>query len=233
MRAAMAALTQAVAELARWIATVERPHPIRVAIDGRTAAGKTTLADELVAPIEACGRPVIRIRIDDFHRPRAARRQRQELPAWQRYFLDTFNHPAIHAALLPLGLSGDRRYRRAWFDLHQDIPIDEPWRIAPSDAVVLIDGIFLFRPELDDLWDVRLFVLIDADDTLRRGSERDRAWLGSVEEAAARYRSVYVPGENYYIETFRPHERADVVIDNRDPTMPRLAFRQSLQTDGK
>ena len=38
--------------LARQILRIERPHPIRVAIDGPDAAGKTTLADELAPMIE-------------------------------------------------------------------------------------------------------------------------------------------------------------------------------------
>ena len=36
------------------------------------------------------------------------RRRRQELPPWQRYFLDSFDHPAIRDALLPFGPGGDR-----------------------------------------------------------------------------------------------------------------------------
>ena len=44
-----AARSAVVAELARLIAAEIRPHPLRVALDGRSAAGKTTLADELVA----------------------------------------------------------------------------------------------------------------------------------------------------------------------------------------
>jgi uridine kinase len=233
MRAAAANRAQALALLAHSIAMVARPHPLRVAIDGRTAAGKTTLADELVSPVESHGRPVIRILIDDFHRSLAERRARQELPAWQRYFLDSFDYPAIRAALLPLGPGGDRRYRRVWFDSYRNVPLYEPRRVAPSDAVVLIDGVYLFRPELDDLWDVRLFVAIDPDDSLRRGPPRDQAWVGSVAAAAERYQTTYIPAEDHYITTFRPEERADVVIDNRDPATPRLTFRQPTKPDGR
>ena len=54
---------------------VSRPHssPLRVAIDGIDAAGKTTLADKLAPLIEAQGRPVIRASIDGFHRLRSLR----------------------------------------------------------------------------------------------------------------------------------------------------------------
>ena len=50
------------------ILRVDRPHPVRVAIDGPDAAGKTILADELVPLIERSGRPVVRASIDRFHR---------------------------------------------------------------------------------------------------------------------------------------------------------------------
>jgi uridine kinase len=55
-------------EIAARILRLELPHPTRVAIDGVDAAGKTTLADELVRPLEAQGRHVIRASVDGFHR---------------------------------------------------------------------------------------------------------------------------------------------------------------------
>ena len=42
-----------IAQLAGQIAAVRCDHPLRVAIDGVDAAGKTTLAEELVAPLES------------------------------------------------------------------------------------------------------------------------------------------------------------------------------------
>ena len=59
--------------LARTLASVSGAHPIRVAIDGVDAAGKTTLADELVSPVRALGRTVIRASVDDFYNPREIR----------------------------------------------------------------------------------------------------------------------------------------------------------------
>jgi putative protein kinase ArgK-like GTPase of G3E family len=42
--------------LAGRITGMERAHPVRVGIDAVDGAGKTTLADELVAPIRRHGR---------------------------------------------------------------------------------------------------------------------------------------------------------------------------------
>jgi putative protein kinase ArgK-like GTPase of G3E family len=41
-------------------------HPLRVGIDGRSAAGKTTFADELAAALRGRGREVLRASLDDF-----------------------------------------------------------------------------------------------------------------------------------------------------------------------
>jgi uridine kinase len=39
--------------------------------------------------------------------------------------------------------------------------------------VLLFDGVFLLRPELNDLWDFRVFVEVDAEEALRRAVVRD------------------------------------------------------------
>lgn len=168
--------TQVLDRLARYIANKSLTHPLRVAIDGRTAAGKPTIADELVAPLQRLGRNVIRVEIDNFHQPLAVRRARQDAPPWQQYYLDSYDLSAIRTELLlPLGPEGNRRYRRAIFDSLHDSVIDESTLLAPPDAVVLIDGVFLFRPELDDQWDVRIYIDVDAEDSLDRGPHRDVA----------------------------------------------------------
>jgi uridine kinase len=50
-------------ELAAKIGDISLGRPTRIAIDGRTAAGKTTLSDELAALVGKRGRPVIRTSI--------------------------------------------------------------------------------------------------------------------------------------------------------------------------
>ena len=59
--------------LAQMIIEIERPHPVRVGVDGFSGAGKSTLADELAAMVTGQGRPCLRADLDDFKRPRAER----------------------------------------------------------------------------------------------------------------------------------------------------------------
>jgi hypothetical protein len=99
--------------MAELVGAVRCSHPIRVAVDGPDAAGKTTLADELASVLRGRGRTVIRASIDGFHRPRAERYKRgPDSP--DGYFQDSFDYEALRQELLdPFGLGGTRRYRRA------------------------------------------------------------------------------------------------------------------------
>jgi uridine kinase len=85
-----------VAEAAHRICQVRRSHPVRVAIDGVDAAGKTTLANELVGPLERLGRPVIRASIDGFHNPATVRYRRGDTSP-EGYVRDSFNRSGLVA----------------------------------------------------------------------------------------------------------------------------------------
>lgn len=208
--------------LARLILRVDRSHPVRVAIDGPDAAGKTTLADELAALIERSGRPVIRASLDGFHRPRVKRMVRgPESP--EGYFLDSFDYPALRAALLdPLGPGGSLEFRRRVFDFRTDEPAAAPTEVAPANAVLVFDGVFLLRRELIDLWDFSIFVAVPFSETQRRAAARDVALFGSEEAVLHRYAVRYVPGQQLYYGQAHPQEKTDVLVDNEDPDRPRL-----------
>ena len=208
--------------LADLITQIDRPHPVRVAIDGVDGAGKTTMADELVPHVQVRGRPVIRASIDGFHRPRVERYRRgPDSP--EGFYHDSFDHEALRAHLLdPLGPRGHRRYRRAVFDWRTDSPVREPEHEAPANAVLLFDGIFCQRPELIHHWDLRIFLEVGFDETLRRMAVRDQSPTTSAGAMERRFWVRYAPGQQLYLAAAQPRERAHVLIDNTDPTHPRL-----------
>jgi uridine kinase len=216
------------ARLADMIAAMRLPHVVRVAIDGVDAAGKTTLADELRPLVEVRGLPVVRATTDGFHRPRAERYRRGPTSP-EGYYLDSFDYAALRRELLePLGPGGIGLYRSRVFDLHADEPVNDPPVRAPENGVLLLDGIFLFRPELNDLWDFRVFVEVDADEALRRALVRDEDLFGSPDEALRRYRNRYVPGQRLYLDEVDPAAIADVVFLNTDFASPSLRASSPL-----
>src|SRR4051812_47502534 len=103
--------TDVLTEVAERMERLHLGYSVRVAVDGRTASGKTTLADELAALLAETGRVVIRTAIDGFHRQRPERCARGRHSA-EGYYYDARDLPAIVALLLaPLGPFGDLRNR--------------------------------------------------------------------------------------------------------------------------
>ncbi|GHJ48820.1 uridine kinase [Catellatospora sp. TT07R-123] len=215
--------TALLAEVAAGIVAIDRPHPVRVAVDGCSAAGKTTFTDELAAAVRArTDREVVRVGVDWFKKP-VHLRTAYPVDSPESYYLDTWDYGAIRDLLLvPLGPGGHRRYRDAIMHPAGTEHVDGPEHTAAADAVLLADGGFLQRPELDPYWDLRIFLDIGLDDVQRRGTARDQVWMGSAEAAAHRYRTRYVPGERRYLDEVQPARRAQLVVDNRDFAAPRL-----------
>jgi len=196
-------------------------HPLRVAIDGPLASGKTTLADDLARAVQPRA-PTIRAGLDGFHRPRAERYARGRRSALG-YYEDARDYAAMRRALLDsLGPGGSGRYRTGLFDLETDRPARAPLAMAGTDAILIVEGTFLQRPEFDGAWDVVIFLDIDPELSLARGLSRDSTALGGPEAAAALYRERYLPAWAMYAAACRPEERADVVIDHRDFQKPEI-----------
>ena len=89
----------------------------------------------------------------------------------------------------------------------------------PPDAVLLFDGVFLMRPELNERWDLRVLVLSAVEGTVDRAVVRDRG-LRPRAEIERRWRERYLPAQQLYFETVHPTEHAHVIVHNDDPQQP-------------
>lgn len=169
-------------------------HPVRVAVDGPDAAGKTTLADHLADTLRRAGRPAPRLSIDDFHRPRDERYARGPLSP-EGYLHDCFDFAALRREVLAP---------------------------APAGAVLVVDGVFLLSDALRDCWDLTVYLDVSPAETLRRALVRDVGLFGSEAVVRERYEHRYLPGQALYRTTVGPAELADVVVDNDDPAAPAI-----------
>ena len=219
------------AHLADMILQVDRPHPLRVAVDGVHAAGKTILADALVSPLESHRRPVLRASIDGFHRPQAERyRQGDDSPTG--YYEDAFDYDTlINALLVPLGPGGDRWCRLESFDLRTDTQLHAAPQHVSAHTVLLLDGVFLLRPDLNAHWDFRIFVHTDFEVALQRAINRDQHLSGSPQGVEERYMRRYFPAQRMYHDSAQPDQLADVIIDNNDPDDPQITSSSRAWSD--
>lgn len=180
---------------------------VLIGVDGVDGAGKTTFADELAVHVS---RPTVRISVDDFHNV-SALRYRLGRDSAEGFWLDAFNYPRLIADVLE-PLRASRRYRPRAHDLASDAIVDEGWRTAPRDAVVIIDGLFLLRPQLSGRFDLVIFVDVPFRIAAERLARRD----------GARPMERYVGASRRYLASCDPKSCADVLIDNSDLENPRL-----------
>jgi uridine kinase len=191
-----------------------------VAVDGITGAGKTTFADELAEALTSAGIPTLRVTMDGFHHPRATR-YRQGRDSAAGYYEDAYDFVALRRELLdPLGDGGGRRYRTEVIDLARDTPLEQPRQQAPDDLVVIVDGSFLQREELDGAWDVVVYLRVSFATARARGVDRDAPNLGSHEAAERLFAVRYHRAQQRYLDEHDPEARADIVVDNDDLSCP-------------
>lgn len=202
------------------VRSMSSDKPLLVGIDGVDCAGKTTFADELRDELQRRDVPVVRASIDGFHRPRAERLARGSLSP-EGYYRDSFDYPAlIEEFLEPVKRStSTTSVATALYDWTIEEPRRARVEVSP-DSVVLFEGVFLFRPEIDRFWDFRIFLDIPLITSLDRGVIRDARHFGGTEGARERYTKRYIPGQEIYLGEVDPRSRADVIIHNEDPRAP-------------
>ncbi len=210
-----------------------------VAVDGIDGAGKSTFADEIASVVASRGtRPVLRSTIDSFHRPRAERHRRGPGSA-SGFYLDSHQLDTLRSVLLEPFAAG-ARVVPAVFDEPTDTAVDPVVVDAPTDAVLVFDGLFLQRPELVEAWDLTIYV-----DGRRRVSDRriQRATRDRpVDDPAAGFvhdlqwcvrLHRYVDGQRLYHEGCDPVGHADIVVVNDDLERPAIVGRiVTDRTDG-
>ena len=193
-----------------------------VAVDGLDGAGKTVFADGLAEVFAETGDAVFRASIDGFHRPRSERYLRGRTSP-EGFYRDSFDYATFRRVLIDPFRDGAQTaattgFQLAAFDVVRDAPVESQWVTAPLDAVLVVDGIFLHRPELRDLWDWSIWLDVPFDVSYARMALRDGSDPDPDAPSNARYRQ----GQEIYLREARPREAASVIVDNVDLAHPRI-----------
>ncbi len=234
------ARTAVISHAADHIIAQRQPEiPLLVAIDGIDGSGKSTFADELATNLAA--RPgdhhIVRATIDSFHNPRAERYRRGKGSGAGFYF-DSHNLKELRARLLdPFRTGLGAEYTTACFDEPSDQAVDPESKTLAGNEVLLFDGIFACRPELEGYWDYVIHldgrarvnlgrlgvVMADAPQQPEALVDHVLTWVQRMDR--------YTSGMAIYLDSDRPTERADLVIDNNDLANPRVvSSRQPKDT---
>jgi uridine kinase len=218
--------TRLISELAATVSCVS-PGRLRVAIDGFTAAGKTSFGHELATALRRLGRPTLRASMDDFKNPWGeAQKQGYDRVSGEGYYRKAYDFRSARELLLgPVSSGGSGQVV-----LCADDPLtgeDHRNKVvsAPTDAVLIVDSVFAFRPEYNAFWDYRIWLEVDAQLSLSRGMSRDMETEG-LEEATRLHQDRYHAAETIYMAEVDPRSLADVIIDNSDFANPRILDRR-------
>ena len=135
-----------------------------VAIDGYTGVGKTTLLDHLIK----LNPDIVSVHWDDFIKP-----GKSDDPKEFSYI----DHERVE------GVINDFRQQNGIYQTNifnpQTGEVDTPIEYDFSKKILVIDGVFMFHPELlNHLWDRRIYVDGDTDEIDRRRVAREKARWG-------------------------------------------------------
>lgn len=188
-----------------------------VGIDGVDGAGKTRLAQALTEHLLSTRRAAVHVSIDGFH-ARREQRYRRGRDAPEGFWRDSYDYESFRREVIAPFRAGEGTYLPAAHDVETDAVLTQPRLPAPRGTVLFVDGIFLHRPELRDIWDVSVFLDVPFRESARRMGPRDGLPLDPDAPENARY----VGGQRLYLDECRPAERATVLVDYADFDRPRI-----------
>ena len=173
-----------------------------VAVDGRKGSGQAAFADGLVEALNASGVAAARLSMeafatdaDDVYR--------------DGFDYDDFRRTAVAPFRSGEAVVPELRDRVAPPGLPDDLP---------ANAVLVVDGVFLNRPEISGIWKYSIWLQVSQEETERRLRES-----GAEDDDVERARV----GQSRYRSHLDPTAKATTLIDNRDPEHPRRIFADS------
>lgn len=165
-----------------------------MAIDGRCASGKTTLAAALSQDLHA---PVIHM--DHFFlRPHMRTPERLSQPG------GNVDKERFMAEVVPFLREGKAFIYRP-FDCHT-LDFSQPVCV-PAAPVILVEGSYACCPELRSIYDLRVFLTVDPHMQLQRIAKRNG------EAAVEVFRQKWIPLEEAYFRAFDVKESCDLTFD--------------------
>lgn len=161
------------------------------------------------------------IGVDDFLNNRKTRYQKWiESPQW--FYYDTYNYQDFLKYVLVPFQKWEWNYCKKIFDIDTNSELEIEMKEVRKSQIVLIEWIFLFRPELISFFDYKIFLNVNFDTTLERMFKRDtdleRLWW--KKEVIKRFNIRYMPWQQLYLNDAKPEEKSDIVIDNNDYNNP-------------
>lgn len=188
------------------VATLEK-RPLFIAIDGRCASGKTTLAGMLKDALERkrleLGVMEQDIRCNIIHmdhfflQPHQRTRERLQEPGGNVDY-----ERVLDEVLIPLSKGETAVY--CIYDCHKQNFGEEV--TLPFAEITIVEGSYACHPVLRSYYDLKVFLTVEPKEQLRRIELRNGA------DAADVFREKWIPLEEAYFTRLKVAEESDIVI---------------------
>ena len=179
------------------IGTVERllltNERVIVAIDGRCASGKTTLAAEIAKRLD-CNV----FHMDDFFLRPEQRSEERRNAAGENVDHERF----LSEVMIPLSRGEEFSYRPFSCKTQSLLP---PIKVTPK-RISVVEGSYACHKSLFEYYDLCIFSDVDPDEQMERITERNG------KEGAERFASLWIPLEEKYFERFDVEENCHLVL---------------------
>lgn len=166
---------------------------IVIAIDGRCASGKTTIASVIAEKLD-CNL----FHMDDFFlRPEQRSEERRRTPG------ENIDHERFSSeVLIPLSKGEPFAYRP--FDCHTP-GFKPPVEVEPK-AISIVEGSYSCHPSLKGYYDLCVFSDVDPDEQIKRLTERNG------KKGAERFKSLWIPLEEAYFKAYGTKDSSDIYV---------------------
>ena len=164
--------------------------PYIIGINGIDCAGKTSLAKDLSGRLKQSG-----IKNEICH-------------------IDDFNDPKVEKETYRVFASGN--WNENDFDRYYESIIDFQKareaikKAAAINEIVIVEGIFIFRPKLKITFDYRIYLEVDASVALARFEQRRR--LQGDARPVEIFEDIWVRAHNRYVSEVNPQKISDLII---------------------
>lgn len=169
--------------------------PFVIAIDGRSAAGKTTLAALLAGQLSAAV-----IHMDDFFLPMELRTPERLAEPGANLHRERFTEEVLTHLREGKGFCY-RRFDCGRMDYDKTVTI-------PGAGCYIVEGAYSCQPAFGEYMDLRVFCDITP------GLQKERILTRNGEEGWRRFAECWIPMEERYFAAIPVEEKADITINN-------------------
>lgn len=172
----------------------KQAQPLVLAIEGRAASGKTTMAKDLATIV---GAPIVEM--DHFFVPKSLQKPRRLQQPGGNIHYERFLEEVI-----PF-IKEDVPFEYTIYDCHVGGPVGK--KLIEASEWRIVEGVYSLHPNFGDYADVKVFVDVGPEEQMRRIRQRNGLEMAKI------FREKWIPMEEAYFHVNSIEKQVDCIYD--------------------